>query len=538
MNKENLLIVMIFVVIVAGGLLFRAFYTPQISAVVNFSSGSNKTIVMYPYQKAYFPFMVKNTGTTPINNLSIGVFVGGNLTEIYRIALPPGKNLSIVFNYTALTPGNYILSAVLDPGKVYNLNSRAEAQDSLNVVIKAESNKSPSEFIGRSGALEYGTTNTTIEGYLIQRYLEEYYGVRAPSTIGYIPRSVQFFNPLINLTQNYIVRISSTYKNSGNFSELYLWMQGYLDPSIIAYFAKGLNLTYSIKNSSVGNMTVVDLGNGTTLCSWYSEGWLKNLVYEGGNNCSNVSENLSFQNQSIIVPLGSTVKNSSAIADYYQSAIGRSSQSALIVMNNTIIYTILGNSSSNNYTCSGTIENKSGREYCSTYILPSTGGSANLSLIKTVGIFGSHNLTSFALVNSSHAGFAIDLTIQNIENLGFSGSGANFTQTILGTCQAKNFSCYNAILSGNLLGFEIKNILNKSATIKTISCHSAGMKINATFDKVLSSGDSANFSVRCYDNSGVISSFVPGETLNISIGYSLNGTLLDSEGKVYVVGFG
>ncbi len=538
MNKENLSIIMLFVVIVAGALVFRAFYVPSISAVLNFSHGLNKTVVMYPYQKMYFPFTVKNTGSVPINNLSVGVFVGGNLTEVYMIALPPGKNLSIMFNYTALKPGNYLLSAILDPGKVYDISSRQETQDSLNILVLAQSKVAPYEFINKSSSLEYGTVNSTIEGYLIQKYLETSYGIDTPEAMGTSHESALFFSRLINLTQNYVVRIVSAYKKSENSSEVYLWMQGYLSPSIIGYFAKGLNLTNTTIRVGSRNITFVELGNKTTLCSWYSGGWLKSLVYEGNKNCIYVSGNLSVGNQSIPKIPQNTAENASVLAHYYASYMSNSSYSSLRIINNTILYTVFENYSGRSYPCSGTIENRSGREYCSTYMLPLSGGSSNLSLVKTVGMFGNLNITTFALVNGSRAGSAVDLSIQNMDDLGFSGKGANFTQSILGTCQTKNFSCYGVLLSEGLLNFGIKNTLNKSVTIKSISCYIGNLKESTPLEITVSAGNATNLSTPCYNNTNTINAFVPGETLNISIGYSLNGTPLNSEGKVYVVGFG
>ena len=537
MNKENLSIIMLFVVIVAGALVFRAFYVPSMSAVLNFSRDLNKTVVMYPYQKMYFPFTVKNTGSVPINNLSVGVFVGGNLTEVYMIALPPGKNLSITFNYTALKPGNYLLSAILDPGKVYNIRSRSETQDSLNILVLAQSKVAPYEFINKSDSLEYETTNSTIEGYLIQKYLETSYGIDTPEAIGMSQKSALFFNQLINLTQNYVVRVVSAYKKSENASEVYLWMQGYLSPSIIGYFAKGLNLTNTTIRVGSRNITLVELGNKTTLCSWYSGGWLKSLVYEGNKNCIYVSGNLSVGNQSIPNP-PNTAENASVLAYHYTSYMGNASYSSLRIINNTILYTVFGNRSSREYPCSGTIENRSGREYCSTYMLPLSGESSNLSLVKTVGMFGNLNITTFALVNGSRAGSAVDLSIQDMEGLGFSGKGANFTQSVLGTCQTENFSCYGVLLSEGLLNLEIKNTLNKSVTIKSISCYMGNLKESTPLEIAVSAGNASELSTPCYDNTNIINAFAPGETLNISIGYSLNGTPLSSEGKVYVVGFG
>ena len=126
MKDEIYVWIAIVVAIVSVAVYLRILYQPPIS--LSLSSSAILPSRLYPFEVVKLPVTVSNTGSIGIENLGIGIFVNGRLDSIYRVTLPPGKQVSFAYNFSAISPGNYSIEIIADPAKLYPISDRSAAK--------------------------------------------------------------------------------------------------------------------------------------------------------------------------------------------------------------------------------------------------------------------------------------------------------------------------------------------------------------------------------------------------------------------------
>ena len=116
MNREIYVWLVVILAVAFAGLYLRYFYQAQIGIELSLNTTGLNTS-LYPYQRFSLPIVVSNTGGGAIENLSLGVFINGNLTVPYKVTLPQGKQAIIRYNYTPSTPGAYNIMVSADPAE-------------------------------------------------------------------------------------------------------------------------------------------------------------------------------------------------------------------------------------------------------------------------------------------------------------------------------------------------------------------------------------------------------------------------------------
>ena len=165
--------------------------------------------------------------------------------------------------------------------------------------------------------------------------------------------------PALSIFSSYINRIAVSHAYYSNYSLASIWISGYISPSSIdaAAAGKGINVT------KYKNVSVMNFGNGTTLCSWYSGGWTKTLVSMYGKNCTaymaNTTNEFNYSN------LYFDLKNRNmSLLNYSGYAPNLTYAGDISVNSNAIVFESIMKGANFSNTCSGNIFNLSNNSYC------------------------------------------------------------------------------------------------------------------------------------------------------------------------------
>ena len=504
---------------------------------VSLKLSSSNTSYIYPYQSAFRPVVITNYGSKEFRDLGVGIFINGNLSEAYNVTMPQYNSTAINFSKEFTTPGTYNVTFVVDPSRLYDIENRSLTKASFTVVVQQPEAPDPASYLPANQLAESDSYMGSA-GYLTASYLEDNYSVDLQ--LSSIPIVNAFFSPLLNLTYSYIQGIYSAdavYSNSSAYS---LWIQGSLGGNITAVWATGLkdsNVTVSYVNASVGRVSLITLDKNTTICSWYSDGWLKSLALEGNVSCSAA---LSGSGRSLVgnyvLP---AVNDSSILANFSSySYLGYGYGRLMSVGNSSILYESVGPNPSPDYTCYGEITTIDNISYCSTYIFSSTGKIGALSVVSTKSFIGQRNLTVMALANTSVIPDEVSTSISILQGLNVSGISGQFVSGINSTCELNvSLSCYSPRLTlGNLtLGFY--NKLNQSVHIASMSCYQAGTPKYYTLNVTIPGLTYENVTLPCYNDGAVITGIPLDITLNLGMHYSITGITgnFTAAGSAYIV---
>ncbi len=531
MKNERYFWVIFFAAVVIAGLYVRFGYRPQISMSLSFSAGSENA--SYPYQTFVLPILIKNTGSSAIKGMEIGVFVNGNLSSTYNVTMPAGRNATIEFPYTPKSPGPLNITAVADPGKVYDLADRSAASSETRVNIYAPEEANPLSLLP-SGASESYRYETGSIGYVAFSYLYNTYGIQkfALSDISAVD---SFLYPLLNVTFNYVSRFEyagAEYHNGTAFS---LWTQGYLAPSqyYVAAEARGLNAT----NSTVSgrSVTLIPFGNRLSMCVWYEGGWTKVLAYNGNGSClgfvgskpnSTASFNSTLQGMVNDIP--------GSIGTY--SSYGTSNEfGRLLVYNTSFTYLGVSQTSRGSNKCYGLVESIGNESYCSSYVLTKTGELGNFSLIDTKEIVGGYNVSALTLTNQSDISAHARSDIGFFDYVNVSGNRTVFQSGIQSSCSLSGFNCTLLGFSRGNISIAIKNLHDYTVALGSISCYDKGSGIPVRISSELGNNATANITAACYDYGKRITSPPLSLNLNLLLNYSAKGSAGTASGSAYIV---
>lgn len=532
MKREVYIWVLIIIAIAAVAIYFRYFYQPVISVELGIRSGTNTTL--YPYQRAMFDINVFNNGSAAITNMSLGVLVNNNLTTLYKITLPAGKQTTIAFNYSPTVSGAFNISVVADPGKLYALSDRSHARASSSINVIAAQNATPSALLPTQNISSSTQSTMTSGAYLLGSYMLDQFNI-SRFTLTHNRQVDTFLKPLLNLTSYYIKNVSvATASYQDNSSVYSVWIKGYVAPSIFSAATLGTSLSTTTVNTTDGNATFIKMLNDTTFCGWYSGGWLKILAEQRNVNCYEII------NASTATPSGVRTSgletafagslvadNSTLLANYSSSGPNGAFLARLsLVGNASFVYGTVSNISEvKNTTCFGIISSVNGSSYCSTYVFPKSGQLGSIALIETKAYKGDYNLSAFALVNSSLALEQAQSNVDLLQQVNVSGASLAFSSGIVNSCEFNDsFGCSGIEYNNGTASFKVKNNLNSTALLNSVHCYVTSGIFSTPLNITLSPGASVNVTTDCYQFTSKLS----GATLNLHLSLAMNYTASNS----------
>ncbi len=518
-KKEALIWAILFFAVVVAVIIFKnSFSSPKLFVTLRFS---NATTSAYLYQNVPLHILISNKGNVAAKGINMGIFENGNLINIYNVTLPPNMSVTIPFNYTFSKPGSYVVLAEVDPGHLYNIANRSFSSIEINLTIKNPEETSSYGMLRQNSGFENYYLESPM-GYLLSQYLYQRYGLKS-FAFSSIPSLNRFFYSLLNYTTPYISNVSYAEASSKNNTKVAVWVDGYLSPRVIQAAAAGLGLNISNYTEIGLNATVVQLSDNTTLCSWYSSGWIKNIVYEGKDKCTawftSNSGNETYAG-SITIP---NLTNSTQIGIYSFNSDNRPGYGKLFATDEqSYIYEkIMKKTAGSNNSCLGVISYLYNTSYCSKYILPVSGAIGNVSLIQTIAIIGAYNISVLSLINTSKILSQVPENVNIIHSLNVSGASVNFISALSNSCSFNNgILCSNASFGNGTISFRLSNNLSKNITVTAIGCVWKGPLSASYANIIIPQLGSANITSKCY-NYGIPISGVP---LNLNLDLILNYT--------------
>jgi hypothetical protein len=542
MKREIYLWLLVIVVIVGIALYFRLFYQPVISISLGISSQTPATL--YPYQKAQLRITVFNNGSSGVNNMSLGVTVNGNLTTLYKVMLPAGKQTMIAFNYSPTSAGAYAIEVVADPGKFYNIANRSAAQASYSLTVVAAENAMPSSMLPKQNILSFKSSSLNGGGYLISAYLSDRYGISRLALTSN-PALDRFLEPVLNLTSYYIKNVSvaqATYND--NSSAYAIWIRGFVAPNIFSVATSGSSLSTTNVSTRAGTVTYIKLLNNTSFCSWYAGGWIKILAAYNGSGCTMfVNETANASSQVELPGLNSmfgsrfaAIKNSSSIGNYSGiSGSGDYVGRLLFFRNSSFVYAGIENTTYRNSTCYGVLSLENGTSYCSTYLFSKSQQIGNLSLIRTTAYKGAYNISAFTLVNTSLALAIVPAVVGALQSLNVSGNSLLYKSGIVNSCTFNaSFPCSNMSYLNGVATFSLLNNMHSAVKLNSVECYTTGGALPSMMNKTIQSGNSLSISVPCFNLTSQLGGLALGLHLNLALNYSRSNVTQVLTGSAFV----
>ncbi len=545
MKNEIYIWIAIFVIIAAAALYYRFYYTASYQLVVSF----NKTQLngnIYPYQNVAMPIVVTNTGGSAISNLDFGLYMNGSLKNTYKLDIPVGKTAVIHFNYTPAKAGTYNVSVVADPGRVFDISDRAQAQAEASFIVSNSESPSPYSYIARNGLVAGSYANLKSSGVVTDSFFYTNF-TSVPMVFSNISALNTFLYPITSIAGAYINEMA--YSNgaySGNNAISSIWLKGYLEPSAFVYAAGYKGLSHHNFTYNGTQVTFVKLSNISTMCSWYSNGWIKMIGTNGTENCTRILEHAPAsyytpETQSIKFRNDSFAFNATVIGNYSGFVGNVFSHGELLEMNNSIHYMQISTNLTNPLlVCYGAIYNISGVSYCSSYDLPASGKIGNYSLISTRAYVGGINYTDYSLSTTSRLLETVPEAVGLIHASLYNSSAESlvFLPGIRSECGfVEGFNCTDVAFSNSTLNFRVINNYNSTVSLTAGSCFAEAPSLLFTrVNYTLKAKQAANLSVGCAYYNGTRIYGVPFNLyLGLTLNYTLNRTRLQANGSAYVV---
>ncbi|MDE1825209.1 MAG: hypothetical protein KGH61_00800 [Candidatus Micrarchaeota archaeon] len=520
MNREWIFWIALVAVIIVASLYLREFSNQELSLSVQINSSAMNSQI-YPYQKLAVPITVQNTGGTPIKSVTLEVLINGSATTSYDVTIPPGKSTTISYNFTPASSGKYNVSVIADPGKLYDVSSRQNAQSAMLVRVLGAEPAASYSLLPEGNTTSYRDATLSASGLILSNFLSRNYVI---SDLSPVSQNDSVVYSLLNISEQYVKNMSASYAKYANGSSAYsVWIRGYLLPSIVGYAVEGRG--YAAVNYTYGGKTVMfsNLGNHTTICSWYEGGWIKTVQYtSAGPNCRGIANGTVKTMGPLAAGVNSTiynktyVQNSTQIGSFNYFAGSRNSFAKMLLLNGSVSLIPIISQNTVASGCLGVVTSTQNNTFCTIYTPPAYG----YELLKTTALIGGYNASVFSLVNDSpnNIGLAASEAVGLINGMGLRGPSFNFTSPNLVKCSFNDsFRCSNLTAKGNKIGFNLTNDLGVPVRINAIACYLSIPFAIFRIDVQVPAGGSARLSTVCYQ-----------------AGVPVNGLLLDPELNLYM----
>lgn len=512
--KEIYLWIILFALIIAGAIYLRYYYQPSLSVSLSFVNHSSESF--YPYEQISNPIAVENTGSSGISNLSFGLYINNNITRTYRISIPAGKTAIVHFNFTPTSSGNFAIRMVADPNMLYNIQDRGAAQATWNVYVSNAETPKPYALFNSNGLIGEDSYNMSPSGYALSIFLFNNTGA---NQFGLTPSQQinDLIYPTLDVYYNYIESIQIAHAYYKNHYLVSMWVSGYLGPSAISTVAigKGLNVT------TVGDVTLINFGGNTTMCSWYSGGWLKTLASVNYTSCDMILNVPSYKGINVSYESKFSDRNSKIYN--YSGFIGNGTYSGQwSELKGSLMFQSIEKGANFTNVCYGSIEEVDNVSYCNTFLIE----SGNTVLVKTNALLGSYNLTVWGIGNETMMFNQSALNIKQIEEYNITGPVSSFVSGFANSCYINTYiGCYDATWNYNSLSLALVNGYNSSVAFGGIKCFISGSAPYTYLNQTIAPGGYAATTIPCYDNGTVISGVPLGLNVHLTLTYkALNQT--------------
>ncbi len=539
MKREVFIWIGMFLVVLAVALYIRFYSEGQISVVTAFAHNSSSYQNVYPYQRLVLDAYINNTGSGMISDIGVEELINGNVINVYGVTVPPDKTATIPINYTPTQGGRYNISIIVDPAKRYNIGDRNNAAASLELTINNPQKPQAYSLLPPGSAVSHGNVNLNTVGFLYYSYLSAGYNITQFNITG-MPGLNDFLTPLIDVVGGYVENMSVAHAKYANGNVVYsIWLRGYVLPDIMAVGAQGRNLT--TQNSTVGGsqVTLVHLKDNESLCSWYSNGWIKTVTAQGNTAClgyiqNNYSEFAPQTIPKVNVPalsIGVIIAN-----DSFVEGNSLSTGYTVLIGNQSLVYSGVATNSAESGSCYGIIDTANGISYCSSYIFSTNQIVGPTSLIRTTAAIGGLNATALAVVNTSKALQQVPLSIDILKVSNLSGQSVQFVNGVKPSCGITGFGCQNASYNNGTLSFRLLNANITSVRLGSIGCVLNGVPKYTLLNKTLPGLGIVNITTQCYNEGQLAQSLPYGYVFGLRMNYTNGNTIHNATGTVYVLG--
>ncbi len=545
-SKKNLLpyIASAVVVIVLVAAIAIEFSTNSYS--LNVIMSNNRTGVIFPYQTSIFTIKVINEGGATVKGLTVGLYQNGTELRHYTVTIPGHSNVTLKGNYTYRLIGNTSFQAVADPGRLLNVVNRNSTVSSVPVDISVPElpnvyKSIPNENVTSTQSFVLSGTGMYSASAVAQAYnldmIDALFGTSKGMT-------VKIFDNLYG----YIADVFGAYTSYANGTSSYIvWLQGTVTPGLVDYVTSTFRVPMSNMTINGTGVSFARVDNRTSMCTDYSNGWTKMLVYY--NNSKNTTclsfmgreytptesnslvdalntNNALSHYQSVFAYINSSKLGSSlpysgsgvGVVNFFQNGYGvfagyvQKSNSAINI--------------SSNRTCYGITYDNGRMHACSYIVVPiNRSQTAGYGLVNTTEITPNYTVTLYSLVNASNLLPAHSNGAALIAALMINGSTerwvespANFclfnSSNSLG-CSYDSFDYYDSIAN-----LTITNRLGSSINITGVGCHLPGVKYTALLNATTVKGNSAiSLPFPCYN---MVNLPINVQNYQITVNYTRN----------------
>jgi lysozyme family protein len=538
---DYLLIMLVAAIIIYAAyyVVMNYIYVPSIS--MNLKLNYDNLGKVYPFENIAVPLVINNTGAGPVKSMNIQLYINGAAYRYYTVTLPSGKETTVNFNFTPSNDGVYTISAVADPAKLYDISNRNSAQSTVYINISQPEKAMPYALLPAANVTSEASFDGTPYSLSIIKFLKDSYGVNVMHTQQFTGFDNVFF-PFFNMTEAYVKNVSIAYAGYNNGDYAYsVWIRAYLNPAIVSSAEKGYGLNVSYKKIGAFNVTYAKLGS-STICSWYSEGWIKMLA--SSNNCEmlvNSTNTDTLQKVAYVPPYNMNINesaNESEINATYSYLSGNVFDAGSVGdIQKIVIMPILSeNYNTSQRNCYGTLSSGVNYSICNAYVSPVSSAITGTSLILTSKLTSNYNASAFILVNSSDILASIPYSEGFVNSLNITGTKVDFVSGFQNKCSFNNtFNCTNANFTANQLHLSISS-MKKLEKINSIECYSQIPGKITIINSTFPSNNMLNLSVPCYTGSKQIQGIPISLMLTLKMNYTMNSTNSNVSGTADIFG--
>ena len=255
------------------------FFNPTSSVSVRLVS-LNAQQPKYPYQISHFRVYINNTGKSAINNLVFGTYVNGLLlNKTLTLDLPAGTGIVYNFSYVYTGAGPYDFQSTADPGHLVNIENRSSATSSFSTNITAPSLPNVYTSVPNNNINQSQTFSINQYGIDEALFVATMFGnMRIFSNI--VDSSSPIVYSIFSDLSPYMITSQGAYTSYKNGSTSYVaWTQGVANLSTVNTIIKSFGKTTQIIKINNNSVLYTGIGNSTSLCALYANGWTKLIEY-------------------------------------------------------------------------------------------------------------------------------------------------------------------------------------------------------------------------------------------------------------------
>jgi hypothetical protein len=515
----------------------------------------------YPFQTLSFKVLVNNTGHSGISSMPVVLYLNGNPIDTYKVTIPAGQSAGINESYIYPSNGTYQFEAVADPGQLLDIVDRQHAESTLTVNVSAEQvprpfSSIPNNGFGSATGFSFFGNGTSVSYLLADQYGIGMFNYTMGPANSILSAVLGDLAGTINIAEGALVPY-----NAGG-TGYSIWLQGTLTPKLVSDIVSSFSLNAKPIEANGSDATIAAINSTTSLCTFYSGGWTKIVVYQnttGGTSCAGVVTKL--YNGTAQADASAAYNSSTALRKYNSEFFYRNSSylGGIISYNRKQLETsnlfqnqygyfvsyIARNAepvniSSFNESCPGIIYSNGTADICSSYVQARSAATNGYDMINETEVTSNYTVSLFSLVAAGNVIIANQNGVNLIKALNVSESPARWSSKYRNSCLIYNASLKCSFVSFNYSAdtavLNITNALAGRVIINSVSCYAPGERHNESVNYTVPEGSSADVGLLCYTIPtapvGITSSY------SISIGYFYNGSERSTSGVLNITNIG